>query len=284
MHNRLRLLQFGTAMLYLGPLLAGLAGQGWAMVAAFTLVFGGWSMVVRPRLWPRSASEFEGGEAAVALATLVAGQMLLVVVSFGIGRGMGGVLAFRPDLPQYLPLLLSLLAVPVSRVGRGPVDRSAPIGFDPAPPDDSTASIALAETLLAEVMALPADVAEDVLQNHLTAISSHLDPVLIRASLGAAIAAGRATRAGTMALIIHATDPAISDLLSGSAYPAQAFAAAGHDADLLALFARRCTRLLGDEPELGADCPPAAVVAQVAADCRDPVTAAALHRLAGLLV
>ena len=31
MHNRLRLMPGATALLYLGPLLAGLGGFGWAM-------------------------------------------------------------------------------------------------------------------------------------------------------------------------------------------------------------------------------------------------------------
>ena len=51
MHNRLRLLRLITALLYSGPLLAGLMGQGWAMVAAFACVFVIFSVVLHPEHW-----------------------------------------------------------------------------------------------------------------------------------------------------------------------------------------------------------------------------------------
>lgn len=86
------------------------------------------------------------------------------------------------------------------------------------------------------------------------------------------------------ARIVQATDPAFSGLMSGTACRVQAFAAAKRDADLLGMFARRCILGLGDEPDLAADCPPAAVVAQAARDCRDARAASEMSRLAGLLV
>ena len=290
MHNRLRLLRFGAALLYFGPLLAGLMGQGWAMVLAFACVFVLWSVVVRPQLWPRTQSDLSRAdlgrsEAAVALASLVASQLLLVIICFAVGRGIGGGLALRPALPAFLPLALSIVAVPISRMISPPQDMADDVGFDPAqhnPPVGPNPPVPATE-MLAPVMALPDDVAEDVVQSHLTAISAHLDPVVIRQTLGDEVAGGAATRAAIKALIVHATDPAISDLVAGTAYPAQAFAAAGRDGDLLGLFARRCILLLGDEPELGADCPSAAVVAQAARDCQDSVTASEMNRLAGLL-
>ena len=82
---------------------------------------------------------------------------------------------------------------------------------------------------------------------------------------------------------MHATDPAASNLLSGSGYPAQAFAAAGRNPDLLALFARRCLMALEDAPDLAADCPTVAALTQAAQDSGDPVAGPALNRLAGFL-
>ena len=90
MHNRLRLLQLATALLYLGPLLAGLMGQGWAMVPVFALIFVVWSVILRPHLWPATLADFARSEALVALGALIATQALLVVVSFGCNRHWPG--------------------------------------------------------------------------------------------------------------------------------------------------------------------------------------------------
>ncbi len=286
MHNRLRLLKLTTALLYFGPLLAGLMGQGWGMVLAFTAVFLTWSVIIRPHLWPRSVSDLGRSDSFVPLATLVTTQLLLVIACFAAGRGLGGVLAVKPDLPPYLPLALSFVAVPVSRLIWTPQVMAENVGFDPIQHDAAAMAddpAALASEFLARVRALPDDVAEDVIQSHLTAISAHLDPVLIRKALGDAVAQGAAGRAITKALIVHATDPADSDLMAGSAYPAQAFAAARSDPELLGLFARRCTLALGHDADLAADCPSAEAVAGAARDCRDPTIAAELNRLGGLL-
>jgi hypothetical protein len=122
---------------------------------------------------------------------------------------------------------------------------------------------------------------EEMVQHHVSAISDHADPAVLRQALGD-LAAGPSLIA-VKALIVHATDPAASNLLSGAGYQAQAFAAAGRNPDLLALFARRCLMALEDEPDLAADCPAVAALTRAAQDCHDPVAATALNRLAGFL-
>ena len=283
MHNRLRLLRLFTGVLYFGPLLAGLTGQGWAMVPAFVGIFLLWSVILYPQMWPHSAADLALHEAAVALATLIATQALVVVGLFAVGRGIGGVMALQPALPDVLPVALSLVAVPVARLVWNPRVAAAQAGFDPvlqvAAPTHRKGDAA---EMVAHLMALGDEVTEDVVQQHLSAISDHIDPVLIRQVLGDAVAGGRASRAGVKALIVHGTDPAISNLMSGSAYPAQAFAAAGRDAELLTLFARRCVMALGDEPDLAADCPGVAAIARAAQQVGDPARTA-LNRLAGMM-
>lgn len=113
------MLRLTTGLLYIGPLLAGLAGQGWAMVALFAAIFLLSSVVLHPGTWPRSRADLARPGAAVALAALVATQVLLVVMCFGFGRGLGGVLAFQPGLPVYLPAALSIASVPLARWVRG---------------------------------------------------------------------------------------------------------------------------------------------------------------------
>ena len=286
MHNRLRLLRLTTGLLYFGPLLAGLMGQGWSMVPVFVGVFLLSSVIVHPELWPMPQQDQARSETAVALASLIATQVLLVVVCFAFGRGIGGVLALKPALPACLPAAQSFLAVLLARLVWPPEAASRTVEVDPAAPDVSNRPLnhaAAAEAMLARLMALGDDVTEDVVQHHLSAIADHTDPVILRQALSR-LAAGRgASLSGIKALIVHATDPAVSDLLSGSAYPAQAFAAAGRNPELLTLFARRCLMALGDEPDLAVDCPTVAALGQAAQEVCDTVAASALNRLAGFL-
>lgn len=286
MRNRLRLFGLFTALLYFGPLLAGLMGHGWIMVAAFTVVFLLWSAILNPELWPHATGDLERSEAIVALAALVGTQLLLVVLCFAVGRGIGGIFALKPALPAYLPLALSFLAVPLGRMVRLRDDADTAPAFDPTLHQDGQdrADLAhLARTTLTGIAALPDGVDEEALQTRLTAIGAVLDPVTIRQALTQAVAAHGAGRAMRKALIIHATDPANSDLLAESRYPTEAFAATGQDDELLGLFARRCTRLLEDQPDLAADCPLAQTMTKAAEGCRDPASVAAVNRLVGFL-
>ena len=290
MHNRLRLLRLLTGILYFGPLTAGVMGQGWAMIPVFVCVFVGWSVLAHPQMWPQSAEDVAQHEAVVALASLVATQAMLVVVLFAMGRGIGGVLGLKPALPYYMPLALSFLAVPLARLLRSRAAGPLQAGFVAVTPGLGAVRVADDElgdggagAMLAHLMALGDGVAEDVVQQHLSAIAAHVDPVLIRQHLGDAVAGRRASRVAAKALIVHATDPAISDLLAGTGYPGQAFAAAGRDADLLTLFARRCMMALEDEPELASDCPDVAALRRAAAETGDEAARTALYRLAGVL-
>ena len=286
MHNRLRLLRLTTGLLYFGPLLAGLMGQGWSMVPVFVGVFLLSSVIVHPELWPMPQQDLARSETAVALASLIATQVLLVVVCFAFGRGIGGVLALKPALPACLPAAQSFLAVLLARLVWSPEAASRTVEVDPVAPDVSNRPFnhaAVAEAMLARLMALGDDVTEDVVQHHLSAIAEHSDPVILRQALGNLVTGGSASLTGIKALIVHATDPAVSDLLSGSAYPARAFAAAGRNPELLTLFARRCLLALGDEPDLAVDCPTVAALVLAALEVRDTVAATALNRLAGFL-
>ena len=75
-------------MLYFGPLLAGLMGQGWGQVAVFVVIYLLWSAILRPHLWPARIGDLTRTDALVPLASLVATQALLVVLCFAIGRGL----------------------------------------------------------------------------------------------------------------------------------------------------------------------------------------------------
>ena len=113
---RLRLLQGATALLYMGPLIAGLAGFGWAMLLPFVSVFVLWLMLLRPHQWPQSNREWLQASAWIAALTQILTQVLLVAVLFGIGRGIGGVMGQVPLVFPMLPLALSFIAIPLARL------------------------------------------------------------------------------------------------------------------------------------------------------------------------
>lgn len=286
MHNRLRLLKGATALMYFGTLLAGLIGQGWGMVPVFVVIFVLWSVILRPHLWPVSLRDMAQAEALIALAALIATQVLLVTVCFAVGRGLGGVLGVEPALPFWLPATLAFLAVPLSRLIWNPRVMAENAGFDPLSQTVTAVEPVAGDPtvqMLAEVMALPAAVSAEELQPLMTAIVTRGDPALVRHVLVAAVTAGRISQAGRKAVILHATDPEVTGQMVGSTYLAQAFAAAGQDAELLDLFARRCLVVLADAPGLAADCPNPEALRQAAKGMGISETAQWLQRLAGLL-
>ncbi|MDZ4097043.1 MAG: hypothetical protein U1D35_19280, partial [Paracoccaceae bacterium] len=121
MHNRLRLLMGANALLYFGPLLAGLGGFGWSLVPVFAAIFVLWLIILRPQEWPDSLADWRRPETLVALAARAAVQLLLVAVCFGIGRGIGGVLGAVPPFPVMLPIAISFLSIPLARLIWKPV-------------------------------------------------------------------------------------------------------------------------------------------------------------------
>jgi UDP-3-O-[3-hydroxymyristoyl] N-acetylglucosamine deacetylase len=116
MQARLRLLKGATALLYFGPLLAGIAGFGWRVVPLFVAISLLWLFILRPQQWPRKLADWSRPEALIALLTQSVVQLLLVAVSLGIGRGIGGVLGVMPAIPLMLPVAVSFLSIPLARM------------------------------------------------------------------------------------------------------------------------------------------------------------------------
>jgi hypothetical protein len=116
MQTRFRVFIGATALLYLGPLLAGLGGAGWGAVLAFAAVFILWMVVMHPKQWPRTLAEWRTGPAIIQAVTQAVMQLVLVTLLFVFGRAIGGALGLRLDWPGYLPLALSFLAIPLGRL------------------------------------------------------------------------------------------------------------------------------------------------------------------------
>ncbi len=284
MQNRLRLLMGATALLYFGPLLAGLGGFGWNLVPVFVAIFLLWLFILRPQQWPRRAADWARSEALVTLAAQGAVQVLLVAVLFGVGRGIGGVLGSLPAFPVMLPVAISFLSIPLCRLIWDPWKAGEMERFlDDAiraieRPGEAAAARRAGATALAGrlIEALPQGLTPAETEAHLTAMEAEADPH----DLAEALIARAEIPHLRQALVVHATMDRVVSLLN-SGYPTTAFTrCAGEDA-LTGLFAIRCAAMLAADPDLWYDCPQAELVEARAADA-SPETAKALHALAAL--
>lgn len=116
MFSKITLLRGATALLYLGPLLAGITGLGWAYVPVFTVLFVLWLLFLRPEMWPGAKQDWRRGADWLTLVARAAVQVLLVAVLFGVGRGLGGVMGWDPAIPFYVPVALSSAAIVLGRL------------------------------------------------------------------------------------------------------------------------------------------------------------------------
>lgn len=217
MHNRLRLMNGATALLFLGPLMASLGGFGWRIVPVFVAIFLLWTLIVRPPTWPHRAADWARPDPPIRLLTRWVLQVLLVFVCFGIsiGRGLGGVFGILPLFPTLLPIAVSLLAIPLCRLISDPskaggIDRIldtalACINTAAAdlPPDRSDAR-ALASRLLTLLQALPETTPDHEIARYLQAIALHADSADMAHVLRSAAQSGTASPIGLRALTVLA--------------------------------------------------------------------------------
>ena len=292
MQARLRLLKGATALLYFGPLLAGIAGFGWRVVPLFVGIFLLWLFILRPQQWPRRLADWSRPEALIALLTQSVVQVLLVAVSLGIGRGIGGVLGVMPGVPLMLPVAVSFLSIPLARMiwdpwradaGEVVLDEALArleAEQDPAPADDMKRRTEVAARMVAALDRLPAEAAPELLADHLHAMATQTSHEALRVALMDPIYDGSATAVVRRAAAVHATEPAVVDGLHGSTYPLAVFRALS-DGPTLGLFARRCAALVADRPDRLGDCPDPEDVMALAA--RQPGVAADLAALAKAL-
>jgi hypothetical protein len=107
-----------AALLYLGPLLAGLSLAPLAGLPVFAAVFLAWIYATRPIVPAGAAAMRLPAEAALHLGGVTLVQSLLVFVTFGLGRGFSGLLGGSLSMPLWIPFALSAAAVPLAFVFR----------------------------------------------------------------------------------------------------------------------------------------------------------------------
>lgn len=263
MQNRLRMLMAVTALLYIGPLVAGLGGFGWAVVPLFAAIFLLWLFILRPHQWPQTLSEWAQPQPLVALLTQALVQLLLVAVLFGVGRGIGGVMGTVPVFSVVLPLSISFLSIPLARMVWDPwqanqVDRfldDAIARVQATTADtDANPGLDLARRLVAPLADLPDDTPETDVARHLIALSTQAHAADIRKALFEGVRDEVASRSQIIALILHNTDAALVADVPGDG-PTMTLALVPKDPGLLALFARRLTVALDHDAEIWGKCP-----------------------------
>jgi hypothetical protein len=268
MEMRARLLKGATALLYFGPLLAGMGGYGWAMVPAFVAIFVLGQIILRPHQWPHSLADLRKRDLMVSLAAQVAVQVLLVVVSFGIGRGIGGAAGTLPVYSPYLPLALSFLSIPLARLLWNPWKGDSFEAIEAAKypnadlqADPVAAGTALADRLLQPLQDMAGRTTEAEALRHLQAMAKHVDHARLRDALMARAAQPDASQAILMALVVQTTDPAMMDMLDESG-PALVMQVLPDDPALVTLFAQRMAAAVKQDADLAGNIPVEAVLTQ----------------------
>lgn len=268
MLTRMRLVKGATALLYIGPLLAGLCGFGWGIAAPFIGVFVVWLMVLRPEQWPTTPEEWLTVPAWLAALAQVLSQIVLVAILFGVGRGLGGLADIGAvSVNPMLPLSISFVSIPLCRM-LWDADEAASQGYYL----DEEAEFAYADnaagqaaTAIVPLLNLP-DTAPDAKVTQ--AVAAALDLPAAELRLNAVTAAlshpNRSHAALRQALVIWATEPEIVAPGQVSGSMASAFDIAGGNFDLLRLYVPRAMALIAAFPNRASDFPSPAVLYEAA--------------------
>jgi hypothetical protein len=258
MLTRLRLLKGATALLYVGPLFAGISGLGWGMVAPFVGIFVVWLMVLRPEQWPATLQEWLTLPAWGAALAQVLSQILLVTILLAVGRGIGALAAFLPDVNPILPLALSFLAIPLCRMlwdAREAADQGIFLD-DEAERAQAPRAAAEAATAIVPLLNFP-DAAPDaeVITRLANTLAGPGAEVRLDA-LGAALTRpDRSHAALRRALVLWCSDPEIVAPGRVSSAMARSFAFADRNPDLLRLYVPRAMALIAAFPDRAPDFP-----------------------------
>lgn len=102
-------------MLWLGPVLAGLANLPYTVIAFFAGAFLLWLVALRPTMW-RRATEAGALTLARRIVVIAAVQALLSLLAYWFGRGIGQILDLTLPLPIWLPPAQSLLGAALAPI------------------------------------------------------------------------------------------------------------------------------------------------------------------------
>lgn len=269
MFARLRLLKGATALLYSGPLFAGLSGFGWELVPIFVVVFALYLVILRPEQWPASPAEWLTAQAWGVALTQVLSQILLVCMLFGIGRGLGGLAGFEPVISPLVPLMVSFAAIPLGR-WLWDARRAADAGvFLDTEAERALVPSAAADaaTAIAPLLDLPDDAPEAEVGALVAGILYATGTALRLNALTTALQSpDRSHAALRRALVIWASEPeVIAPGLAPDAM-ASAFSISSADPDLLRLYVPRAVALIDAFPNRANGFPTPDAIRKIAVD------------------
>ena len=255
----MRLVKGIAALLYVGPLIAGLCGFGWSMVFSFTAIFVVWLMVLRPEQWPSTPAEWLTAQAWLAALAQVLSQLLLVSILFGIGRGLGGLADIGTvALDPLLPLSISFLAIPLCRM-LWDAREAASQGYfldDEAEAAHSDSAAGTAAAAIIPLLNLPDNAPDETVT---VAVAEALDVPAAELRLNALTAAlsnpNRSHAALRRALVFWATEPEIVAPGQVAESMASAFDIANSNLDLLRIYVPRAMALISAFPTRADDFP-----------------------------
>ena len=259
MLTRMRLLKGATALLYIGPLIAGLCGYGWGMVAPFTGVFVVWLLVLRPEQWPTTPEEWLTGPAWLAALAQVLSQVVLVAILFGIGRGLGGLANIGTlDVNPLLPLSISFLAIPLCRMFWDSRE-AASMGFyldEEAEAAHAGNAAGDAATAIIPLLNLSDDAPDTQVTRAVAEVMNVATAALRLKALAAALAnPDRSHAALRRELVLWASEPEVVAPGRVAQSMAQAFNIANGNQDLLRLYVPRALALVAAFPGRAKDFP-----------------------------
>lgn len=260
MLTRIRLLKAVTALLYFGPLFAGISGLGWGMVAPFVAIFVVWLMVLRPEQWPSGPQDWLTLTAWGAVVTQILSQILLVTVLLAVGRGIGGLAGLVPTVHPGVPLATSLLAIPLSRMLWDPREAANQGVFLDEEAEIAQASRAAAEAAAAIIplLNLP-DGAPDaeVMTKIADSLSGTAADLRLEALAAALSRPDRSHAALRRALVLWCSEPEVVAPARVPNAMARSFAFAAGNPDLLRLYVPRALALIAAFPDRAAEFPDA---------------------------
>lgn len=259
MNFRLRAVKSLAALLYVGPLLAGIGGLGPVMIAPFVAIFLVWLVVLRPEQWPATASEWRTPAAWGAALSQILSQTLLVAVLLAIGRGLGAMAEVPPVVGPFFPLALSFLAIPLCR-SLWDANEAALSGVfldDEAQAAHAPRAAANAAAAVVSLLNLPDDIDDGLAADAVnrTVMASDGAHLRLKALCAALHRPDRSHAALRRALVVWATEPEVVAAGRVSGTMAAAFEIAGQNADLLRLYLPRALALIAAFPARVADFP-----------------------------
>lgn len=278
---RSSLLQGTTALLYLGPMLAGLSGHPLALMPLYALFFVLWTIVVQPETWRRTSRTGRSADFWLSVTAQIAVQILLALVCLGAGRGIAGVAGITLDIPITFPLTVAFLAIPLSRLLVPMTSRVSDVPIGPGLP--TLDELELADALLEPLAMLAPYTPTEVLERHLNAMAPNVSAKALIHGLMISAASAKAPAVIQRAFVQHATDPTAALAADHPNAIAGAFQVARKDVDLLTVFANRALHLIRLQPNLYTSYPTHSDVREAAALAVNPHLRETLSGLAEVL-